>query len=401
MATFLQIEVRQTHFIMVYTYVRPIFDRRKNVDKKGKGMVEVFIQLTRSVKKYISLTTITPEEWEEFKDSKELHAKLDYYEKIAEAMFTLGEEITKENLDLRLGIKPKEDPYDKKGTDSFEDFMRDTIAEEHLSTSTMKKKEVVMSTIESFGRLKTFNDITLRNIILFEDYLSKPYGSDGNGQPLYRKTTSKANYHKTLHKYTHKAMLLGYITRDPYDEYHFDRGSNAEKSPLTKEEIDAIENYPLKKKKQMIARDLFIFAAYTGLSYCDMMSFDFGKQTEFKDGMYYIISSREKTGVNYHVPILPPAMRVLKRYGNKLPRISNQKGNDYLHIIEDEIGIMKPLTFHIGRHSFATLMLSLQVPLDRVSKMMGHSTTKHTARYAKTMPSTIHEEGNRLAGLIK
>ena len=103
-------------------------------------------------------------------------------------------------------------------------------------------------------------------------------------------------------------------------------------------------------EKETKARDLFIFAAYTGLAYCDVMDFNFRIMTEQSGDMYFIDGSRLKTGTNFFTLILPPAMEVLQRYNYQLPKISNQKANDYLHIIESRLGINKSMTFHCSRH---------------------------------------------------
>ena len=94
-------------------------------------------------------------------------------------------------------------------------------------------------------------------------------------------------------------------------------------------------------------------------------------------------------------------MEVLKKYNNKLPHISNQKANDYLHLIEVICEIHKPLTTHVARHSFATLALSYDIPIEDVARMMGHTNIKTTQIYAKILKSTIERHAGNLASLIK
>ena len=131
--------------------------------------------------------------------------------------------------------------------------------------------------------------------------------------------------------------------------------------------------------------------AYTGLAFADMEIFDFDTMTEQREDYTYIDGDRVKTGSNYFTPILPPAMEVLKKYDYKLPVRSNQKINDYLHIIESDLHLNKPVTCHIGRHSFATLMLSYGFTLEEVKKMLGHKDIKTTQIYAKLSSSVVEK----------
>ena len=116
--------------------------------------------------------------------------------------------------------------------------------------------------------------------------------------------------------------------------------------------------------------------------------------------MYYIDGSRLKTGSNFFTPILPPAMEILEKYNYTLPKISNQKANDYLHIIESRLGINKPITFHVARHSFATLALTHDIPIEKVARMLGHKDIKTTQIYAKILKSTVANHASDLAKAI-
>ena len=117
--------------------------------------------------------------------------------------------------------------------------------------------------------------------------------------------------------------------------------------------------------------------------------------------MYYIDGSRIKTGVNFYTPILKPAMDVLKKYKFKLPQISNQKANDYLHVLQDRMGLRKNLTFHLARHSFATMALANDVPIENVARMLGHTDIKTTQIYAKILNTTIERHACNLQRRIK
>lgn len=151
-------------------------------------------------------------------------------------------------------------------------------------------------------------------------------------------------YHKCIKMYVHKLYIAEMIRFNPYDRVKIKRGRNKEREPLTEDELLAIRNANLTGKLDRV-RDLFIFSAYTELSYADAQLFDYKTMTEKLGDMYYIDGERVKTGSKYFTPILGPAMKVLKKYNYKLPRISNQKGNDYLHIIQDRLQIRKKNDF--------------------------------------------------------
>ena len=149
------------------------------------------------------------------------------------------------------------------------------------------------------------------------------------------------------------------------------------------------------------ARDLFVFMAYTGLAYCDMALFNYKTMTEEHDDYTYIDGSRLKTGSNFFTPILPPAMDILKKYNYKLPVRSNQKINDYLHVIEADLHINKPVTCHIARHSFATLMLSYEIPIEKVKRMLGHRNITTTQIYAKILKRNVEDAVNEKLAVLR
>jgi integrase len=107
-------------------------------------------------------------------------------------------------------------------------------------------------------------------------------------------------------------------------------------------------------------------------------------------GMNVYIGHRKKTNVTFTIPILSPALEILHKYNGKLPIISNVKYNEYLKIVAQSSGIDKPLSTHWARHTGATLLLNEGVPMQIVSKICGHSSTKITEQvYAKLLDETV------------
>ena len=382
--------------------VSAVFDRTKEVEKKGKGKVEIIIRLSRNVQKRVALDVLTPAEWELYKNMPFIKSEMEKYEKIVIAMETFGEEMTIENFNAHIGIegkayKKKEQPQKEEEEEvkadlnrSFLDFMRDNIATAKMRESTRRQKTVTLNALIDFGKIRTFADLTPNNLRAFNAWLL----SDGT-----RSEVCVHNYHKNLHIQTRKAFQEGIIKKDPYDLVSFPRGKCKERKPLSEYELKMLREAELPAKEDRV-RDLFIFAAYTGLAYCDVQEFNFKRMTEKMDDLYYIDGSRLKTGSSFFTPILGPAMEVLKKYNYKLPQISNQKANDYLHLIESRLGINKSMTFHVARHSFATLALSHDVPIEKVARMLGHKDIKTTQLYAKILKSSVASHAANLSSVI-
>jgi integrase len=129
------------------------------------------------------------------------------------------------------------------------------------------------------------------------------------------------------------------------------------------------------------------------------------RHTEIQDGCdgeKWLMTSRQKTGTIAQIPLLPEALRLIENYlGHPkcrnvnfvFPVLSNQRMNAYLKEIAPLCGIVKKLTFHIARHTFATtITLANGVPLNTVSKMLGHKTIQQTEHYAKLIPMKISED---------
>lgn len=379
--------------------VSVVYDRRKEVETKGAGNVEIIIRLTRLSVKKIIVNYVTPSEWEEYKDSAELRLEVAKYEKIVSAMELLKEEMTVDNFNKHIGVatntaQARKEKEEKKIEDvkegSFLDFMRDEIVKERCKESTRRQKLVTLDALARWGGIVTFADLTSKKLRAFDEWLRE----DGT-----RSDVAVYNYHKRMKKFVRLAFERGIIEKNPYDTTHFKRGKCKERKPLTESELLVLRNLDLSGKEDRV-RDLFIFAAYTGLAFCDVQAFDFFKMTEKSGDLYYIDGSRMKTGSNFFTPILQPAMEVLRKYNFVLPKISNQKANDYLHLLESRANINKTLTFHVARHSFATLSLSHDVPIEKVARMLGHQDIKTTQIYAKILKSTIERHSVDLSKAI-
>lgn len=373
--------------------VKVVFDRKGSVAKTGYGKIELCIYLQAGERKYETVGTATPEEWEAAAQNKNVVARIKHYEQIINAMTVLGEDLTIETFNRHVygselkDIETPDNKYMFMGHDqrrSFPEFIEEYLKKEGLSEGTSKHVKVVVESLNKSHMLQTFADLTPANIIKYDDYL----------HAQNNKTLSTIwGYHKRLKKYTRVLWRDQMIPNNPYDHVQLKRGKHKERRPLNEEELLKMRKAKLSDKLARV-RDLFIFMAYTGLSYVDMCSFDFLTMTEKKGKLFYIDGARVKTGSKFFTPILPPAQAVLDKYNYQLPIITNQKLNDYLHVIQEKLDINKPITCHVARHSFATLLLTYDFPIDKVARALGHKDIKTTQVYAKILkkPMFLHTE---------
>ena len=373
-----------------------LFDRRKLYEKKGFGYLEVRVYFARRDVRYVTVGTSTPETWEADAKSAEVLSTIKECEKVIAAMEVLGEPLTKDCFNKHFfdegdEPEPEEVEVDERPNKDFIAFCEQALAAEDLREGTRKHKRVVIDAVIRFGKLKTYGDLTPKNIQAFDKWLH-------NGE---RSDVTIYGYHKRLKKWVGELARLEEIPRNPYKIVSITRGKCKERQPLLESELKKMRDADFDGNMKLErVRDLFIFSAYTGLAFCDTQAFDYKSMTVQEGNMTFIDGSRSKTDTQYFTPILAPAMEVLKKYDFKLPHISNQKANDYLHLIQAQLGIKKPLTFHVARHSFATLALAHDVPIENVARMLGHEDIRTTQIYAKVLHTTIERHASNLQSAI-
>ena len=114
------------------------------------------------------------------------------------------------------------------------------------------------------------------------------------------------------------------------------------------------------------------------------------------EGVKVFRDARSKTGVGFFSVFLPDAQRIFEKYEKNLPKLSNQKYNDYLKLIATACGIKKNLTSHVARHTYATYLLNKDIPIETVSKAIGHSSIKQTQHYAKLLGRKVVRDMKKL-----
>lgn len=205
-------------------------------------------------------------------------------------------------------------------------------------------------------------------------------------------------YIKNFKKIIRLCMANGWLSKDPFLGYKA-KLKVVERPYLAKEEIQAVYEKEFASDRLSQVRDIFLFSCYTGLAYVDVKQLSKSNINTGIDGNQWIFTRRQKTDTSTRVPLLPLAQELVLKYENHpqcvnsdvlFPVLSNQKMNSYLKEIASVCGINKDLTFHIARHTFATTVtLSNGVPIESVSKMLGHTNIKTTQHYAKILDKKV------------
>jgi len=200
---------------------------------------------------------------------------------------------------------------------------------------------------------------------------------------------------------------LEWLEKDPFKNYKL-RFVKNERDYLTERELDLLEStsfLPIGLKR---VKDIFLFSCYTGLSYIDIKELNPDQILTGIDGNTWIHTKRAKTNELLRIPLLPKAKEILDKYeneiqltGNPLPVYSNQKTNKILKEIAKACGIHKNITFHVARHTFATTVtLSNGVPIETVSKLLGHTKLTTTQIYARVLQKKVGEDMQNLMDIL-
>lgn len=217
-------------------------------------------------------------------------------------------------------------------------------------------------------------------------------------------------YMKAFKKVINLAIANDWISRNPFAGIRFHE-KEVVKEVLTKEELQIMIQKELSVPRLELVRDVFIFCTFTGLAFVDVSQLKPEHVVKDTKGKLWIRKHRQKTKNICNIPLLEIPQIILDKYkdhpickkkGVCLPVMANQKMNSYLKEISDLCGIEKNISTHTARHTFATqICLSNDVPMETVSKMLGHSSLKMTQLYAKVIDTKISKDMDALANRIE
>jgi site-specific recombinase XerD len=277
------------------------------------------------------------------------------------------------------------------------------VEKNSISESTYDKYRITRDHLSEF-LMKTYKltDISLKEI----DY---KFICDFEFHMLTTRGCAKNTTAKYMQFFKHViiiALKSGWIYKNPFAEYEI-HIKNPDRGYLSQEEIEILMKQKFETKRLERVRDIFVFCCFTGLSYIDVKNLTADHIRTSFDGKQWIMDKRGKTDVSYNVPLLEIPSKILNKYkgemqnGRLLPVINNQNTNAYLKEIGKLCGIKKNLTFHLSRHTFATLTLSKGVSIESVSKMLGHKNIQTTQIYARITSEKVSNDMALFAGKIK
>ena len=337
--------------------------------------------------------------------SKTLNAFLDSVEaKIKAARLRLIETSKPVSTDAIVNIITGHEEKPRMLLEIFQHHNNQLAALENIdfAPATVKRYDTTLSHTREFIKWK-YNRADIEIQALTFDFVSD--------LEFYLKSVRKCNHNSSIKyignvrkivNYCHKS---GWLQRDPFFGFKMAK-REVVREYLSDQEMQALREKRFEIDRLSQVRDIFLFSCYTGLAFVDVFQLTKSRIANGVDGKRWIFTARQKTDTPTRIPLLPQALEIIDKYkdhprcikeGIVLPVVSNQKMNAYLKEIADLCSITKPLTFHIARHTFATTVtLSNGVPIETVSKMLGHKSIRITQHYAKIIDKKVSDDMNIL-----
>lgn len=369
-----------------------IYNRRGLGSAEKPVPVELRFSLDKERRYFSTGVKITPSQWSgstqrviRRKDADLLNQTLDAWRK--KGMAVLNKFIEDDTLPLSK-LKDLLNGEENRRKD-FATYCEERAGSRNVRESTKGRYMVFVRFLRSWDKVRSFSDAASEAKIRdMDEYLHKKG---------YKQSTIY-DYHKFMKLFINDACIEGLIEKNPYDRLSFKVGRGAKEyvDCITEEQFDAIKELELNSTHLANARDLFLFQCYTAMAYSDLMSFNYDDCVE-RDGKLFYHAKRTKTETDFVFTLLEPAVDILKKHNYHLPKLTNQKYNDYLKVIGLMVGV-SGLHSHMGRATAATLFLSKGMPINVVSKVLGHTSLRQTTRYARTLNKDVIGEFEKLEG---
>lgn len=281
------------------------------------------------------------------------------------------------------------------------------IEKKKLSESSCRQYGITLKHLQNFIRIKYHvanYDITAIDKSFVFEFYAYLQGFKREDNKKLCNINGAIKHIQRFKKVMNIALQNEWIQRNPVNLLHAKR-VKVDKGFLTEEEVKAIQKLALTSSLNII-RDMFIFAVYTGISYTDAVLLTKENFIIGIDKTLWLTYKRKKTGIRVAIPLLEPAMEILKRYetyaaGKSTDKIfpfpTNQVTNRELKVIAKAAGINKCVTYHLARHTFATsITLMHGIPIETVSKMLGHTNLTTTQIYASVADKKIMDDMKNL-----
>lgn len=386
--------------------------------EKGKKQ-PVYLRITLERKKAEVATSyyLEPKEWDESlqrtKKNKQINEDLAATEqKLYDIVRTLEKNkkpVTAHIIKTYLTGKDKVAAYLLEAYDKYMDRLE---AAGEVEAETVKRYRETKAHLIGTLQVKKLDDILIEHIdykfISDYDLYLLQQKVNHSAKTMERNTVNK--HHSRLRTILIRAMKEGYIIKNPYVDFKL-KNTPTNRTFLTEDELQSIISASLNNNESLKkVRDVFIFSVYTGLRFEDAQQLTMDKIVKNKKGDYSLTIAQEKTNEPLSIPLFKPAVDIVEKYEHSderkvmnkvLPKITNQKTNEYLKVIADLTGITKNLTHHVARHTCATtILLSNEVPMEVVSKWLGHTNIKTTQIYAKITNTYLQRMAEKISDKI-
>lgn len=390
------------------------FIKRKKLLKSGKAALFIKISINKKHTEFVLRCTIDPKLWsaetsaakgnsQEAKLVNEFINSAKFkFQSIINKLNNEGIEISAINLKNKyLGIEPKT----KSILEIFHDHnlkMKALIGKGY-SYGTHKNYSTSYRHIMRFILFKyKKNDLEVSKIN--HDFISS--------YVFYLKSEKSCNHNTTMKQLTNLKKIIRialyneWLKKDPFLNYKLS-WKKVDRDFLSEDELESLVKKQFTFDRLQVVKDCFLFACYTGLAHSDLKLLTNKNLINGVDNKLWISIKRKKTNVQSNIPLLPVAKAIIDKYkdhpivvekGVLLPVYSNQKMNAYLKEIADICKITKTLTSHVARHTFATtITLNNDVPIESVSKMLGHSSLEMTKIYARLLDKKVGRDMGHIA----
>lgn len=357
-----------------------------------------------STKKFIEKSKWSSEQSKMKGNSDEARSLNNYLDLIKSKVFDIqmellhkNEELSIENFKSRLTGTHERERMIIPIYQSHNDKIKDLIGNGY-AYGTLERFKISLKHLQEFIFWKynvsdiSINKIDYAFVTEFEFYLRSVKKCNNN---------TAVKYVRNFRKIIKTCLDNDWLDKDPTTRYE-GKMKEVERDFLTEEELLKIYNKKISSERLQLVRDIFIFSCYTGLAYIDVKGLKKDHIGIGIDGEKWIFKNRQKTETKSKIPILPIAEEIIEKYSNHpkclnensiMPILTNQKMNAYLKEIGDLCDISKEITFHMARHTFATsVTLSNGVPIETVSKMLGHKNLHTTQHYAKVLDKKVSED---------
>ena len=388
-----------------------LYLKKSSLDKSGKAPIMGRITLGRNVAQFSCKLSCSPELWNpresrmdgKSREAMEINGRLESLllsvQSAYQALLSKGcpfdatdvKELFQGSVQTRCMLIERLDILIREKKEHIGiDIKRETISNYYTTRNNLRTFIEDKYKVEDLS----FSQLTENFIYDFRDYYLNKLGFQESS--FY----AVASQIKTVCRLAYREGLADILL---FDKVKISKGNKKLPKALDRGAFEKLKTLHFEdlEEEMETARDIFLFACYTGAAYCDLMELDKSHLVHDDEGSLWLKFNRHKTGVPCRVKLLPEAIWLMEKLHSDeretlLPFMGYATYQSYLKALRLRAGISFPFTTHTARHTFATLItLEKGVPIETVSKMLGHSNVSMTERYAKVTPQKLFEEFDR------